>query len=195
MSLAGKFPGLIWQYWYQYQPRWPWGQDGMLKVISAVATEDIPPGVMVQATGGTEDAVLVRIARDATRLVGIGAYDPDRYDHQVVYQQGDVFPVVRRGGIFVAFAALVPPFADPAPMAGARFYPGAPGAPQAGWFTTDLAGTVAHKCLFIPGSKDYYQTTSGSPQADVPLDVPPIPLGEMSTTFGDGVALVEVALP
>lgn len=193
--IAGAFPGLIFTPDYKYQPRWPWGQDGSLRVISCVAVESIPPGVLVQAVPGqVGDSLLVRIARDATQLVGVTCYDPDKYDHAVIYEDYDTLPVVRRGSVFCAFTTILPPFMPPAPCAAARAYVG----PAMGQFTTDPAGgsVVAFRGItFSIASADYYVNTDGSPQADVPEPVPPIPLGVTDTTFGSGCALVDLSLP
>lgn len=182
------FPGMIWSQDYTYQPRWPWGQDGTLKVYAFAAAESLLPGTLVQVVPGTNT---IRTARDTVGLAGVVTYDPQRFDHLVVYQQYDMVPVVRRGSVFCSFITLLPPFANPAPMAPARFYPGL----GKGQFTNDVVGTLVSPGMhFSMATKDYYQNSDGSPQADVPFPVPAVPLGETVTTFGTGCALLEFEL-
>jgi hypothetical protein len=180
---AGSKAGQIFQDPYQYQPRFPWGQ-GSIKVVSCIASEDIPAGVAVQIVPGAET---VRVARDAYSIVGVTTYDPTRHTSNVVYNRYDVVPVVRIGSIFVRFTTVLPPFREPFPMEDAFFYA------SSGVFTTDLAvGLRLAGACFSVATREYYQNSDGSPQQDIPYPVPAP--ATMLTTFGEGVALVDLNL-
>lgn len=180
-------PGLVWSQDFRYTTRFPYGNPGDIRVISMVANETIPPGVLVQATPNG----LIQIARDATRPVGISVFDPDHFDSSVIYTQGDVVPVLRAGAAFVAFKTLLPPFAPPQPCAPARANVGA----GLGYFTTDSTGVLVRRCVFQFPTKDYYPGISGSPQADIPFPIPPQPIMDTQKLPAPGVALVEICLP
>jgi hypothetical protein len=182
---------------YVYDPRWTYGSDGSLRVISMAAAENIPPGVMVQSAGPGR----IQVARSTNQLVGVVTFNPAEFlaDWEY-YQQGDMVPVVRRGQVFCRFLALQPPFSAPGEYSPVYFYPGpwvwpVPANTAAGYFTTDKVGTfTTPKVNFALANKDYYQTSDGSPAADYPYPVPPIPVGSQDTTFGDSIALAEVNL-
>src|SRR5215472_10756618 len=129
-------PGLVWSQVYRYQTRFPFGNPGDIRIASFIANEDFKPGLLLQFTGNG----LVQVARDGTRIAGIGVADPDHFDvASLVYSAGDVIPVLRAGAAFAAFQTLAAPFARPGVLARARAYVGA----AAGQFTMDTgAGTV-----------------------------------------------------
>ena len=182
------FPGQVFTPDYKYQPRWPWGQDGSLRIVSCEAGESFPAGVLVQDDGAGH----IQVARDLTRLVGVSVYDPDHFYHDVVYEQYDEVPVMRVGRCYCSFVTNQPPYANPGPGQAVRFYAGA----GQGVFTTDASGTMTTpKIVFAMALRDYYNTSAGSPAKDIPFPVPPLPPGITNTTFGSGVALVEINLP
>lgn len=189
---AGAAPGLVFSQDYQYNPRWYYGTPGDIKVVSCCATETLLPGTVaeVDPTVTDPDHVYVRQARGGGRLVGVVVYDPNHFDSSVQYQQGDMVPVLRHGACFCSFVTNQPPFANPVPLQTASYYPGAGN----GQFTTDPAGIPVPQIVFQVAAADYYPNSDGSPQADLPLPVPGVPPGTMDTTFGAGVALVEVNL-
>jgi hypothetical protein len=128
----------------------------------------------------------------ASSLVGIAGvvlYDPQHFYYDVQYQPYDMVPILRRGSCFVNFITAFPPFANPRPLQTANVY--LTGASQ-GWFSTDSQATPVPQAVFSIAAKDYYQTSDGSPAADISFPTPPIPLGVTNTTFGAGVALCEV---
>lgn len=179
-------PGLIYEQVYEYEPRWTWGTAGTVRVLSSAASENIPPGVLVQIVPGTIDQV--RIARDLTRIVGISAYNPKHFSPDVIYNQYDVLPVVRRGAIFVLFDPGLSDF-SPAPLQDALVELGA----GMGAFTADATrGVSTGHCVFSIASKDYYSNGDGSPAQDIPFPQQAPPPGITNTVFGGTCALVEV---
>lgn len=174
---AIAYPGLL-RDWASYSPRFPFGNDGSYQVVSLVAGEDIPVGSLCQVVGG-----LLMLARSLTALAGVAVYDPARYDHFLIWQRGDMVPVCRKGAVYCLFNGS----RDPQPMEEVRLA-------VAGVLTTDATGTPVPRCVFSVATDAQYPNTDGSPQADVPYPVPPIPLGATSTTFGAGTALMEVNL-
>lgn len=198
MGAYNAQPGLIYTQDYVYDPRWCYGSDGNLRVISCIASETIPPGVLVQATPGQPGCI--QVARNLTALVGVSAFNPAEFTGTWMYYTiGDTIPVVRRGAIFVAFQTLQAPFTQPQTYDTVNFYPGPwtslPNLVGGGSFTTDLVGTFqTPKICFGHANRDYYQNSDGSPVSDDPNPVPPIAVGTQDVTFGDGVAMVEVNL-
>lgn len=184
-----EHPGLIYTFPYQYTPRFPWGTMGTVQVMSCVATEDIPAGVLVQPVPGQSGngPILVRIARDLSSEVGISVYDPQHFNFDVVYNAGDPIPVMRRGTCFAAFEQLGSDF-SPAPLSTVRVLVGA----GAGQFTSHSTGMALSRGVFQIASKDYYSNGDGSPAADIPFPSVPPPPGITNTTFGGSVCLVEL---
>ena len=175
-------PGLVFSPDYPYDPRWYYGQSGDIKIVSLLAGETLLPGTLVEVRAGALHPV-----SSGYPLAGIVVYDPHHYDASVQYEAKDMVPVMRRGSVFVAFVTLLPPFSEPLPLDTARYYPG-------GVFTTDLAGAPLYLGCFSVATRDYYANTDGSPAADIPYPVPPLPPGISDTTFGSGVALVDINL-
>lgn len=177
-------PGQVFQDPYQYDPRFSWGQWN-IKIVSFVADEDIPTGVVVQIKPGTET---IRVARDNVALVGISVFDPHHHTTDVVYNKYDMVPVMRIGKVWSRFLAALPPFRDPFPLESAFFYV------DTGVMTTDtsVAARLAGANFTMP-TKEFYPGTSGSPAADVPYPVPPIPTNAVQTNVG-GSVLVELNL-
>ena len=129
-------PGII-SAEVKYSNRWPWGQDGTIKVVSYPAVEDILPGLLIQVTAGG-----CRVARDMTGLIGVSVYDPDRHDPDVPYAFEEMVPILRRGDVWVAFASL----AAALPCDRARW--------NGETFTADSVGVAVSYTSWIDGITD-----------------------------------------
>lgn len=130
-------PGLVYTVDYKYTPRWPFGNDGGLQIVSAPAFEPILPGLLVQALPDGR----CQVARDLTHIIGVSVYDPDRHDPDVAYAALEVVPILRKGAVWAAYGTLQEKFPVLLDRPRWDFVQGA--------FTADSTGLVLAQCSWM----------------------------------------------